>query len=168
MGTILSTSSNSKVKSELYETLIKDIDALMVGEDDSICIMANAAAAIHAAFGFFWTGFYRVVGDFLVLGPFQGPVACCRIAYGRGVCGTAWKERRSIVVPDVNAFPGHIACSGSSKSEIVVPILVCGEVAAVVDIDSDALATFDDCDCRYLEKIANLISFKISGAVDKG
>jgi GAF domain-containing protein len=118
--------------------------------------MANVVAAIHETMGFFWTGFYRVVGIELVLGPFQGPVACTRIAYGRGVCGTAWKQGQTIVVPDVEQFPGHIACSSLSRSEIVVPVLNrIGSVVAVLDIDSKELSTFDDIDRQYLENICH-------------
>jgi GAF domain-containing protein len=120
-------------------------------------MMANVCAAIQETMGFFWTGFYRVVGDELLLGPFQGPVACMHIGFGRGVCGTAWKQRETIVVPDVEQFPGHIACSSLSRSEIVVPVFdKAGEVVAVLDIDSKELATFDDTDREYLEKIVNL------------
>ena len=115
--------------------------------------MANVAAMIHATFGFWWTGFYRVAGEELVLGPFQGPLACSRIAYGRGVCGTAWQEARTQVVPDVEQFPGHIACSSASKSEIVVPLFKDDKVTAVLDIDSEQLATFDETDKLWLERI---------------
>ena len=121
--------------------------------------MANVAAAIHETIGFFWTGFYRVIGRELVLGPFQGPVACMHIPFGRGVCGTAWQRGETIVVPDVEQFPGHIACSRLSRSEIVVPVLsAAGEVMAVLDIDSRELATFDDTDRRHLEQICKLIT----------
>ena len=121
--------------------------------------MANIAAMIHQTFGFLWTGFYRVVGEELVLGPFQGPMACSRIGFGKGVCGTAWKEARTVIVPDVDAFPGHIACSSDSRSEIVVPVFSKDgdEVTAVLDIDSIETATFDDTDREWLEKIASLI-----------
>ena len=119
--------------------------------------MANLAALLHQEMGFWWTGFYRVEGEELVLGPFQGPIACTRIAFGRGVCGTAWKERRTIVVPDVEKFPGHIACSAASRSEIVVPIWHKNKITAVLDIDSKELGTFDETDRKYLEKIASLI-----------
>ena len=124
---------------------------------DIIANMANMAAMLHETFGFWWTGFYRVVGNELILGPFQGPLACTRIAYGRGVCGTAWKERRTLVVPDVEEFPGHIACSSASRSEIVVPVFQNGEVIAVLDIDSDRLATFDETDSAYLEKAVTFL-----------
>lgn len=141
-----------------YDELTKEIQALTHGETDAICIMANVAAAINAAFGFLWTGFYRVVGRQLVLGPFQGPVACQRIAFGRGVCGAAWERREAVVVPDVRSFPGHIACNAASKSEIVVPVIVRGEVVAVLDIDSSEPARFDSCDRTGLQRIASHIA----------
>ena len=144
-------------KEEKYALLYKQIAALVENENDCIANMANVAAMIHHTFGFWWTGFYRVVGEELVLGPFQGPLACSRIAYGRGVCGTAWKEEHTQVVPDVEQFPGHIACSSASKSEIVVPLLKDGKVTAVLDIDSEHLATFDETDKQWLEKIAELL-----------
>ena len=144
-------------KEEKYRLLYKQIQALVENESDTIANMANVAAMIHHTFGFWWTGFYRVIDGELVLGPFQGPLACSRIAYGRGVCGTAWKERTTQVVHDVEKFPGHIACSSASKSEIVVPLIKEGEVTAVLDIDSEHLATFDDTDRHWLEKIAELI-----------
>ena len=133
-------------KEQKYELLHKQIAALVDGESDTIANMANVAAMIHATFGFWWTGFYRVVGEELVLGPFQGPLACSRIRYGRGVCGTAWKEGATQVVPDVELFPGHIACSSLSRSEIVVPVWSDEEIVAVLDIDSEHLATFDQVD----------------------
>ena len=133
-----------------YQELLQEVEALTAGETDEIANMANIAAAIHAKMGFHWTGFYRVCGDVLVLGPFQGPVACTRIAFGRGVCGTAWKEARTLIVPDVDQFPGHIACSALSRSEIVVPILREGAVVAELDIDSAELDTFDAVDEHYL------------------
>ncbi len=144
-------------KEEKYRLLYKQIQALVENESDTIANMANVAAMIHHTFGFWWTGFYRVIDGELVLGPFQGPLACSRIAYGRGVCGTAWKERTTQVVPDVEKFPGHIACSSASKSEIVVPQIKEGDVRAVLDIDSEHLATFDDTDRHWLEKIVELI-----------
>jgi GAF domain-containing protein len=144
-------------KEEKYALLYKQIAAVTENESDSIANMANVAAMIHATFGFWWTGFYRVVGEELILGPFQGPLACSRIKFGRGVCGTAWKEARTQVVPDVEQFPGHIACSSASKSEIVVPIFKEGKVVAVLDIDSEHLATFDDTDRLWLEKIVGLL-----------
>lgn len=143
-------------KEEKYRLLYKQIQALVEDECDTIANMANVAAMIHHTFGFWWTGFYRVIDGELVLGPFQGPLACSRIAYGRGVCGTAWKERTTQVVPDVEKFPGHIACSSASKSEIVVPLFSTnGKVAAVLDIDSEQLATFDDTDRHWLERIVD-------------
>ena len=144
-------------KEEKYALLYKQVTALVESENDTIANMANVAAMIHYTFGFWWTGFYRVSGEQLVLGPFQGPLACSRIAYGRGVCGTAWKEARSQVVPDVEQFPGHIACSSASKSEIVVPLLKDGEVVAVLDIDSEHLDTFDETDRLWLERIVELL-----------
>lgn len=144
-------------KEQKYELLHKQIAALVNGESDTIANMANVAAMIHATFGFWWTGFYRVVGEELVLGPFQGPLACSRIRYGRGVCGTAWKERATQVVPDVELFPGHIACSSLSRSEIVVPVWSDEEIVAVLDIDSEHLATFDQVDKLWLERIVALL-----------
>jgi len=137
-------------KEQKYTELLQEVEALVAGETDEIANMANVAAAIYAKFGFHWVGFYRVVGEELVLGPFQGPVACTRIAYGRGVCGTAWKENRTLVVPDVDQFPGHIACSALSRSEIVIPIERKGAVVAELDIDSADLAAFDAVDAHYL------------------
>ena len=143
-------------KEEKYGLLYKQIQALVEDESDTIANMANVAAMIHHTFGFWWTGFYRVIDGELVLGPFQGPLACSRIAYGRGVCGTAWKERATQVVPDVELFPGHIACSSASRSEIVVPVFnAAGDVTAVLDIDSEQLAMFDDVDRLWLEKIVD-------------
>ena len=144
-------------KEEKYALLYKQVAALVESENDTIANMANVAAMIHHTFGFWWTGFYRVAGEQLVLGPFQGPLACSRIAYGRGVCGTAWKEERTQVVPDVEQFPGHIACSSASKSEIVVPLFKGGEVVAVLDIDSEYLGTFDNTDKLWLERIVELL-----------
>lgn len=143
-------------KAQRYEELLQEVEALAGAETDEIANMANIAAAIHAKMGFHWTGFYRVCptpdgsGEELVLGPFQGPVACTRIRYGRGVCGTAWKEARTLIVPDVEQFPGHIACSALSRSEIVIPIMRKGAVVAELDIDSAELDTFDAVDERYL------------------
>ncbi len=144
-------------KNEKYELLYKQVAALIKGECDPIANMANIAAMIHTTFDFWWTGFYRVAGDELVLGPFQGPLACSRIKYGRGVCGTAWKEQLTQVVPDVELFPGHIACSSLSRSEIVVPVWHDNEIVAVLDIDSKELATFDETDKVWLEKITDLL-----------
>ena len=148
-----------ETKKKKYELLTEQIKALIEGENDLVAVMANVSAAIHHAMGFFWTGFYRVVDGELVLGPFQGPVACMHIGYGRGVCGTSWKQQQSIVVPDVEQFPGHIACSSLSRSEIVVPVFSKSrEVVAVLDIDSKELSTFDDTDRQYLEQIVSLIN----------
>ena len=144
-------------KEEKYALLYKQIVALVEGESDTIANMANIAAMIHFTFNFWWTGFYRVCGKELVLGPFQGPLACSRIAYGRGVCGTAWKEQTTQVVPDVAQFPGHIACSSLSRSEIGVPVWDNEKVIAVLDIDSEHLATFDSVDQEWLEKIVGLL-----------
>lgn len=141
-------------KEDKYGLLFKQIKSVIENESDPIANMANMTAAIHQTFGFLWTGFYRVTGEELVLGPFQGPLACTRIGFGKGVCGTAWKEKRTIVVPDVDKFPGHIACSGLSRSEIVVPIFDRdGQVTAVLDIDSSQLETFDQTDKIWLERI---------------
>ena len=129
------------------------------GESDTVAKMATVAALLHQGLHFWWTGFYRVIGGELVHGPFQGPVACIRIPYGKGVCGTAWKEGRTIVVPDVEKFPGHIACSSESRSEIVVPVRgASGEITAVLDIDSAELSTFDEVDAKWLEEIAECLS----------
>ena len=144
-------------KAEKYSLLYKQIAALVKGESDTIANMANIAAMIHHTFSFWWTGFYRVCGEELVLGPFQGPLACSRIAYGRGVCGTAWKQQQTQVVPDVELFPGHIACSSLSRSEIVVPVWRNSEIVAVLDIDSEHLSTFDTIDQEWLEKIVQLL-----------
>ena len=147
------------MKTERYRLLTEQIRALTEGETDSVAVMANVSAAIHETMGFWWTGFYRVKDGELVLGPFQGPVACMHIGYGKGVCGTAWKERQTIIVPDVEQFPGHIACSSLSRSEIVVPVFSkAGEVIAVLDIDSKELATFDNTDRHYLEDICKLLA----------
>jgi len=144
-------------KTETYERLLREAGSLFSGKSDLIANMANMAALLHRAFGFWWTGFYRVVDGELLLGPFQGPIACVHIVRGRGVCGTAWAEARTLVVHDVEKFPGHIACSAESKSEIVVPLFRDGEVIAVLDIDSERLATFDDTDRHYLEHLAALM-----------
>lgn len=151
-------------KDEKYRALLPQIAAVIDGEPDLIANMANVASMLHETFRFWWTGFYRVLpapaeatGESLVLGPFQGPLACVRIRKGRGVCGTAWAEERTVVVPDVEEFPGHIACSSASHSEIVVPLIHDGMVIGVLDIDSAELATFDDVDARYLEQIAALL-----------
>ncbi len=144
-------------KEQKYELLHKQVTAMVEGESDTIANMANVAAMINATFGFWWTGFYRVVGEELVLGPFQGPLACSRIRYGRGVCGTAWEQQQTQVVPDVELFPGHIACSSLSRSEIVVPVWRDGAIVAVLDIDSEKLATFDEVDQAWLERIVALL-----------
>ena len=146
-------------KEEKYALLYSQIAALTESESDMIANMANIASMIHCTFGFWWTGFYRVVDNQLVLGPFQGPLACSRIGFGKGVCGTAWKLRETVIVPDVEQFPGHIACSSASRSEIVVPVSDKGsqEVIAVLDIDSDSLDTFDQTDRLWLEKIIRLL-----------
>ena len=146
------------MKEEQYKLLVSQIASLIEGEKDMIAVMSNVAAAIHQTMGFWWTGFYRVADGELVLGPFQGPVACMHIAFGKGVCGTAWQRAETVIVPDVEQFPGHIACSSASRSEIVVPVFgVDGKVIAVLDIDSDQLATFDETDRKYLEEIAHLL-----------
>lgn len=144
-------------KHEKYELLYKQIAAVVSAESDTIANMANVAAMIHHTFGFWWTGFYRVVGNELILGSFQGPMACTRIAKGKGVCGTAWSEERTQVVEDVDKFPGHIACSSLSRSEIVVPIWHNNTITAVLDIDSEHLATFNTTDKEWLERIVALL-----------
>ena len=147
-----------ETKQERYEALLPQIKAVVEDEPDLIANMANVAAMLHETFGFWWTGFYRVEGAELVLGPFQGPMACTRIRKGRGVCGTAWAEAATQVVPDVDKFPGHIACSSASRSEIVVPIFQEGKVLAVLDIDSERLNTFDETDRQNLEQIVKMLS----------
>lgn len=144
-------------KQEQYVSLIPQINALIEGESDLVANLANIAASLKEQFGWFWVGFYIVKFDELVLGPFQGPVACTRIKLGRGVCGTSWKEAKTIVVDDVEKFPGHIACSSLSKSEIVVPIIRNGQVVGVLDVDSSTYSTFDQTDAEYLQKIVDLI-----------
>jgi L-methionine (R)-S-oxide reductase len=146
-------------KEEQYQALIPQIRALLEGEPDLIANLANTAAALREQFGWFWVGFYLVKEDELVLGPFQGPVACTRIRKGRGVCGSSWAEARTLIVPDVEKFPGHIACSSLSRSEIVVPIIRDNNVIAVLDVDSERLDQFDETDQQYLEEIINLIPF---------
>ena len=155
-------------KRETYQSLLPQIESLISGESDPIANMANVAAALHEAFGFWWTGFYRVrsegveevsragIGE-LVLGPFQGPIACTRIPYGKGVCGTAWQRAETVIVPNVHDFPGHIACSSASNSEIVIPVIRNNQVIAVLDIDSTDFNTFDETDQLYLEKIAKML-----------
>ena len=144
-------------KEELYKSLYPQLKALVADESDLIANMANITSALKEAFDFFWIGFYRVIGDRLVLGPFQGPIACTSIAFGRGVCGSTWKEAKTIIVPDVDKFPGHIACSSLSRSEIVVPIKQNNTVVAVLDVDSDQLDSFNEIDSYWLEKICALL-----------
>lgn len=148
---------SGNTKEELYETLLPQIQSIVEDEPDMIANMANISACIMDTFHFWWVGFYRVIGEELVLSPFQGPLACTRIKKGRGVCGTAWKEAQTIVVPDVDQFPGHIACSSASRSEIVVPVFKDNEVIAVLDIDSENLNTFDETDKKYLEELVKNI-----------
>ena len=145
-------------KQETYKLLLAQVKAMVKDETDPVANMANVAALMHEAFRFWWTGFDRVSSDQLVLGPFQGPVACTRIGFGKGVCGTSWKERRTIVVEDVEQFPGHIACSSESRSEIVIPLYKGEEVIGVLDIDSEKLATFDRTDQTFLEEIAKIVA----------
>lgn len=142
----------------MYENLLPQIKSLIEGETDLIANMANVSACLKDTFNFWWVGFYRVEGEELVLGPFQGPLACTRIRKGKGVCGTAWQEAKTMIVPDVDAFPGHIACSSLSRSEIVVPIVKDGKVTAVLDIDSEKLAAFDQTDQKYLEQLAEALT----------
>lgn len=146
-------------KEDQYQSLIPQINALLAGEDDLIANMANISAALKEQFGFLWVGFYLVKNEELVLGPFQGPVACTRIKLGKGVCGTSWEQSMAIIVPDVDKFPGHIACSSASRSEIVIPLIRSGNVIAVLDVDSADLNTFDETDEKYLGEILNLIKF---------
>lgn len=147
-------------KAETYQSLLPQIQALVEGETDTIAMMANVAAALHQTFCFWWTGFYRVIGNELVLGPFQGPVACMHIPFGRGVCGAAWQRQETMIVPNVHQFAGHIACSSESKSEIVVPVFRDGQVIAVLDIDSAEYNTFDAIDKEYLEQMVKTIVWK--------
>ncbi len=145
-------------KNKTYELVVKQVESLLEGENNTVGQLANAAALLHETMGWWWTGFYLIKDGELQLGPFQGPIACYRIKHGRGVCGTAWAENRTIVVPDVEQFPGHIACSSLSRSEIVVPLRNSdGEVTGVLDIDSKDLATFDETDAHWLEEIARVI-----------
>jgi L-methionine (R)-S-oxide reductase len=145
-------------KDAQYQSLLPQIEALIYGEEDLIANLANIAAALKEQFRWFWVGFYLVKNDELVLGPFQGPVACTRIKKGKGVCGASWEREETLIVPDVDAFPGHIACSSASKSEIVLPVFKGGEVIGVLDVDSEYLAHFDDVDALYLNKIIKLIN----------
>lgn len=146
-------------KAEQYKSLIPQIEALLYGEDDLVANLANIAAALKEQFKWFWVGFYLVKGDELVLGPFQGPVACTRIAMGKGVCGVAWQQAETLVVPDVDEFPGHIACSSLSRSEIVLPLFLNNTVVGVLDVDSEHLAYFDETDAEYLQHIVKLVKF---------
>ena len=154
--------SKGENKKEKYEELLPQIASLLEGETDVVANMANVAAALKQVFGFFWVGFYVVKGEKLVLAPFQGPIACTRIGYGKGVCGTAWKENKTQLVPDVEKFPGHIACSSDSKSEIVVPVILNGTVVAVLDVDSELLDSFDDTDARYLTMITEILAISFT------
>lgn len=144
-------------KAEQYESLIPQIQGLITGEDDLIANLANVTAALKEQFKWLWVGFYLVKGDELVLGPFQGPVACTRIRKGKGVCGASWEKAETLIVPDVEAFPGHIACSSASRSEIVIPLISGGVVVGVLDVDSEELSQFDDTDAKYLLEIISLI-----------
>ncbi len=149
-------------KKEKYELLLQQVESLIAGETNKVGVLANVSAAIHEAMVFFWTGFYLVNDDELILGPFQGSVACYHIPYNKGVCGTAWARRQTVVVPDVEEFPGHIACSSLSRSEIVVPVFnASNEVVAVLDIDSKELATFDEVDQYYLERIVQIVALSV-------
>ncbi|MCQ6956855.1 GAF domain-containing protein [Mucilaginibacter aquariorum] len=152
----ITTSAN---KEEQYQSLIPQIEALLYGEPDLVANLANIAAALKEQFKWFWVGFYLVKQNELVLGPFQGPVACTRIAKGRGVCGSAWQQAETLIVPDVDKFPGHIACSSLSRSEIVLPLFHNNEVVGVLDVDSSELNEFDEIDAKYLTQIVNLINF---------
>ncbi|TXE14551.1 GAF domain-containing protein [Algoriphagus aquimarinus] len=151
----------SATKAEKYEAILPQIEALITGEPDLYANLANISAALKEAFDFFWVGFYLAKENQLVLGPFQGPIACTRISMGKGVCGTAWQEGKTVLVPDVDAFPGHIACSSASKSEIVVPVFKGGLVAMVLDVDSDQLDDFDGVDQEYLEKLMGVLGSKL-------
>ena len=146
-------------KEEQYQSLIPQVKGLLSGETDLVANMANVAAALKEQFGWLWVGFYVVKNNELVLAPFQGPVACTRIQKGRGVCGSSWQQAETLIVPDIEKFPGHIACSSLSKSEIVVPVMKDGEVVAVLDVDSEKYNFFDDTDKKYLEIVAGLINF---------
>lgn len=152
------TVTESASKAEQYRSLLPQLSALVSDETNRVANLANLAAALRQTFGFFWVGFYLVEGDELVLGPFQGDIACTRIGFGKGVCGAAWQEATTQWVPDVDAFPGHIACSSQSRSEVVVPILVHDEVVAVLDVDSDRLNDFDEQDLEGLQNVATLVA----------
>lgn len=149
--------ATSQDKDGKYSVLIPQVEALVAGENDVVANLSNVAAALKQTFGFFWVGFYLVKENELVLGPFQGPIACTRIGFGKGVCGAAWKEQKTILVPNVDEFPGHIACSSDSKSEIVLPAFKNGKVSLVLDIDSDRLNDFDDTDAQHLERLMKVI-----------
>jgi GAF domain-containing protein len=149
--------SSTTDKQERYNTLLPQLEALVAGETDLVANLANITAALKQTLDFFWVGFYLVKDEELVLGPFQGPIACTRIGYGKGVCGTSWKEKKTIVVPNVEEFPGHIACSSASQSEIVLPALRNGTVFLVLDVDSDKLNDFDETDRKALEKVMRLV-----------
>jgi L-methionine (R)-S-oxide reductase len=151
--------ASSANKEEQYQSLIPQIEGLLYGETDLVANLANVAAALKEQFNWFWVGFYLVKNNELVLGPFQGPVACTRIAKGRGVCGTAWDKAETLIVPDVDAFPGHIACSSLSRSEIVLPLFSHGEAIGVLDVDSSELNEFDETDAKYLAQVIGLIKF---------
>jgi GAF domain-containing protein len=146
-------------KAEQYQSLLPQIEALLYGETDLVANMANVCAALKEQFKWFWVGFYLVKNGELVLGPFQGPVACTRIGLGKGVCGAAWQQSKTLIVPDVDAFPGHIACSSLSRSEIVLPIFKNGEVVGVLDVDSENLSAYDEIDAQYLQQVVQLINF---------
>ncbi|WP_234856484.1 GAF domain-containing protein [Acinetobacter junii] len=149
-------------KAEQYQSIIPQIKAIIEGEPDLIANLANICAALKQQFGWLWVGFYLVKQNELVLGPFQGPIACTRITKGRGVCGTAWQQQQVIIVPDVELFPGHIACSSASKSEIVLPIMQNTECVGVLDIDSDELNQFDEVDAKYLQQLISIIETSIT------
>ncbi len=149
--------STSIQKSERYQTLLPQLEALVKGEDDLMANLANISAALKQTMDFYWVGFYIVKGDQLVLGPFQGPIACTRIGFGKGVCGTSWKEKKTIVVPNVDEFPGHIACSSASRSEIVLPAMKSGDVALVLDVDSDKLNDFNADDEAGLSQVIRIV-----------
>ena len=151
--------NEAKTKEERYKSLYPQICSLIKDETDIIANLANVSAALKECFDFFWVGFYLVKNNQLILGPFQGPIACTRIAYGKGVCGTSWRDNKSIVVPDVNSFPGHIACSSLSQSEIVIPIVKANEVVAILDVDSEHLNRFDEIDQKWLTKIVEQLIF---------
>ena len=153
------TITRSTDKQEQYQSLVPQIEALLAGETDLVANLANISAALKEQFKWFWVGFYMVKGNELVLGPFQGPVACTRIAKGKGVCGAAWEQGKTLIVPDVDAFPGHIACSSLSRSEIVIPIYHHDRVVGVLDVDSEELDQFDETDAQYLQQIINLLQF---------